>query len=123
MSANRDLVTKPIYDLETDIFSAGLCIYFMLTNGCHPLLKHFGYEDIVRWFDEGFDDPDDTTTGNIGRVSNKKIDARPPLEQFPLSGLSHLPDALSLVTYMLGGPMMDKSKRPSAKGCLKHNFF
>jgi serine/threonine protein kinase len=138
----RDGDLKDIYSTRSDIYSAALCIYFLLTNGGHPLLytgsqsctfsERCGYprlenRDGVR-MQKWYSGQENVINGKIlGKFDSTLLsygyDSQSGFDGYYLEGIRHLPEAFDLVYRMIGMNGCVKSQRLPLDQALEHCFF
>jgi serine/threonine protein kinase len=135
-----------MYSVQSDIFSAALCVYFLLSNGGHPLLysgsnraefsnkghptlKLTGDDDVKmrNWF---FYYPQVSEASVVAQIIGKVVSSRLTYGRglgvdgaYYLEGIRHLPESFDLVYRMMGRNGCVKDDRLSLDKCKENCIF
>jgi serine/threonine protein kinase len=138
----KDMDSKTVYSTRSDTYSTALCIYFLLTNGGHPVLysganyctfSPKGYPSLRQceepvemrnWYD---DDEEFIISSIHEKFKSPKLtygrDPETRAHGYYLEGIRHLPEAFDLVYQMVGKNGCVKDQRLSLAQCKEHCFF
>ena len=113
--------SRNFYSWESDIYSVGCVLYFLFTNGCHPFLHEAGGP--LNSFNCQAQESDHIITGFMASANRLIKKGRDFSACYTLKALDHIPEASHLISKMLGGPTLDRTKRWRAGACLRHPVF